>query len=93
MGSGGAPKGQVTGLRDVTAIAAGEKHTVALRRDGTVWAWGANSEGQFGDGTTTHSRTPVQVHGLSGITAIVAGAIHTVALRRDGTIWAWATTP
>jgi alpha-tubulin suppressor-like RCC1 family protein len=86
---------QVAGLSGVTvtAIAAGEFHTVALASDGTVWAWGSNSNGQLGDGTTTDSPMPVQVTGLSGVTvtAIAAGEFHTVALASDGTVWAWGS--
>jgi alpha-tubulin suppressor-like RCC1 family protein len=53
---------QVTGLTgNITAIAAGEFHTIALRNDGTVWDWGYNSVGQLGNGTTTNSVTPVNV--------------------------------
>ncbi len=73
-------------------LAAGSYHTVALKTDGTVWAWGLNSNGQLGDGTTTSALTPVQVTGLSGVSAIAAGGSHTVALKTDGTVWAWETT-
>ena len=64
-------------------------HSVYLRNDGTVWAWGRNSNGQLGDGTTIDRLTPVQVSGLSSMAAIAAGYDHTVALRNDGTVWAW----
>jgi len=81
---------QVNGLStNVTAIAAGGYHTVALKQDGTVWAWGLNGNGQLGDGTQTYSPTPVQASGLYNVTAIVAGDAHTVALKQDGTVWAW----
>ena len=80
---------QVSGLSNVTAIVAGFCHTVALKDDGTVWAWGNNYRGQLGDGTTTDRLTPVQVSGLSNVTAIVAGFLHTVALKDDGTVWSW----
>jgi alpha-tubulin suppressor-like RCC1 family protein len=73
----------------VTQVAAGEYHTVALKSDGTVWAWGYNTYGQLGDGTNTNRITPVQVSGLSGVTAIAAGYYDTVALKSDGTVWAW----
>ena len=62
----------------ISAIAAGNAHTVALKNDGTVVAWGDNYYGQ----------TTVPV-GLSGVSAISAGSYHTVALKNDGTVWAW----
>ncbi|HEX8437973.1 MAG TPA: hypothetical protein VF697_22880 [Archangium sp.] len=62
---------------------------MALKGDGTVWAWGYNFYGQLGDGTTTNRPAPVQVPGLSGVTAITAGGYHTVSLKGDGTVWAW----
>jgi len=80
---------QVAGLSDVTAIAAGSSHTVALKSDGSVWAWGYNYYGQLGDGSTTNQSSPVQVAGLSDVTAIVASGEHTVALKSDGSVWAW----
>ncbi|MBF0539651.1 MAG: hypothetical protein HQL03_15520, partial [Nitrospirae bacterium] len=80
----------VSGLfNGVTAIAAGYGHTIVLKGDGTVWAWGWNGEGQLGDGTTTNRSLPVQVNGLSGVTAIAAGSHYSVALKGDGTVWAW----
>ena len=82
---------QVTGLSGtVVAIAAGSGHSLALKNDGTVWAWGANYYGELGDGTTTQRTTPVQVTGLSGtVVAIAAGSNHSLALKSDGTVWAW----
>ncbi len=52
---------KVPDLTDVEAVAAGETHTLVLKTDGTVWAWGG---GKLGDGTTTESLVPVQVVGL-----------------------------
>ena len=88
-------EGDIGFLTDIIAISAGWKHTVALKSDGTVWAWGYNGYGQLGDGTTTDRHTPVQVHGegdigfLTDIITISAGGWHTVALKSDGTVWAW----
>ncbi len=79
------PSGYLIG---VTALAAGRDHTVALKNDGTVWAWGGNYYGQLGDGTIS-SLTPLQVAGQSGVISIAAGFYHTVALKNDGTVWAW----
>ena len=84
---------QVQNLNNVTAIFAGGLYTVALRNDGTVWAWGRNGAGQLGDGTTTDRFSPVQVQNLNNVTAISAGSNHTVALRNDGTVWAWGNNP
>ena len=80
---------QVSGLSGVIAIAGGMGHTIALKSDGTVWAWGANWAGRLGDGTTTDSTTPVQVSGLTSVIAIAGGGYHTIALKSDGTVWAW----
>jgi hypothetical protein len=44
-------------------VVTGESHTLALRNDGTVWAWGRNNQGQLGDGTDVNRQTPVQVKG------------------------------
>jgi hypothetical protein len=81
--------GQVKGLTGVMAIAAGYYHTLALKKDGTVWAWGENAYGELGNGTNTDSNLPVQVSGLSGVTAIAGGEYHSLALKSDGTVWAW----
>jgi uncharacterized repeat protein (TIGR02543 family) len=73
----------------VSQVSAGLYHTVAVKSDGTVWAWGYNNSGQIGDGTTTDRLTPVQVSGLTGVIAVSAGDSHTVAVKSDGTVWAW----
>ncbi len=57
-------------MADARMLAAGEYHSLALKTDGTVWAWADNGSGQLGDGTTTNSTTPVPVSGPTGATAI-----------------------
>ena len=87
--------GGISVLSGIVSVAAGDFHALALKNDGTVWAWGSGYRGQYGDGTTTDKLTPVQVHGpgnlgfLTGITAIAAGGDFNLALRNDGTVWAW----
>ena len=76
-------------LEGVTAVTAGWYYTVALKADGTVWAWGSNADGQLGDGTKIPRKTPVQVNDLVGVKAVAAGINHTVALKADGTLRAW----
>ncbi|MBU7007948.1 S-layer homology domain-containing protein [Phosphitispora fastidiosa] len=75
----------------IARIAAGYNHTVVLKNDGTVWAWGSNMYGQLGNGTTTDSAEPVMVKGLSGATALTAGYYHAAAIKNDGTVWAWGS--
>jgi hypothetical protein len=55
----------------------------------SVAAWGANDQGQLGDGTTTDRHAPVKVANLSGIKAIDGGAGHSLALTTSGKVWAW----
>lgn len=74
-------------MEDVVSASAGADFTVALKTDGTLWAWGGNDEGQLGTGTTERSATPVQV--LDQVSAVVAGDYHVAALRTDGTLWTW----
>ena len=70
-------------------FAAGYYHTVALREDGTLWAWGANGSGELGNGTLTSAKTPQPILTNQTWQVVAAGYFHTVALREDGTLWAW----
>ena len=86
---------QVVGLgpgSGVIAIAAGGQHSLALKRDGSVWAWGDNASGDLGDTTVAARPVPVPVSGLgpvSGVIAIAAGGDGSLALKADGTVLAW----
>ncbi|HEY2490597.1 MAG TPA: chromosome condensation regulator RCC1 [Streptosporangiaceae bacterium] len=79
----------VPGLSGVTAVAAGEEHSLALLSDGTVMAWGENRYGQLGSGSTAGSAVPVPVKGLTGVKAIAAGALFSLALLNNGTVMSW----
>jgi hypothetical protein len=77
------------GVSNVTKIAAGVEHVVALTDDGTVYTWGRNQRGQLGDGSVEDRQRPVEVRGLGDVIDVSAGWYHTLALTRDGTVWAW----
>lgn len=77
---GNQPPAAPAGLRDVTAIAAGSAHVLALRADGTVAAFGRNSSGEC--------NVPAA---LSGVAAIAAGEYHSLALKSDGTLVSWGS--
>ena len=82
-----------TPLTGITAVRGGFWHTLALKSDGTVWAWGNNDWGQLGNGSATPSYGGVayaaQVTGLSNVVAIAAGHWHSVAVKSDGSVWTW----
>lgn len=81
---------QIPGLSGITQLALGaEGNGYAVGPAGNVWAWGDNSHGQLGNGTTTSSVTPILVPGLSGITQVAAGPYYALALGSDGSVWAW----
>jgi alpha-tubulin suppressor-like RCC1 family protein len=83
-----------TPLSEVAAVAGGYAHSVAMRRDGTVWATGANGRGQLGDGTFTPRDAFVMVMTAPGIPlqnvrAIAVGTDTSHAVAADGLAWAW----
>ncbi|MCL1816897.1 MAG: hypothetical protein FWG43_04780, partial [Clostridiales bacterium] len=71
---------------DWQAIAGGDRYTVALKIDGSLWAWG---DCQLDDGTNTNYNSPVRIGTNTDWAAVAAGAYHTLALKTDGSLWAW----
>ena len=74
--------------------------TLAIRNNGSLWAWGANSTGQLGDGTTAQRNIPVLIQLGTAWTVVSAGGFnnsgsggispaHTAGIRADGTFWTW----
>jgi len=77
----------VQAFTNVIPITAGGAHSLTIRSDGTLWAWGWNEYGQLGDGTATDRHRPVQI--LTDVVSVAAGVYHSLAIRSDGTLWAW----
>lgn len=78
----------VQDVTDVVAVSAGFRHTCALRRDGSVYCWGDNENGQLGDGTRESRSGGVLVEGLHAID-VAAGKSHSCAVTEDGQVVCW----
>ncbi|MCT4581309.1 MAG: T9SS type A sorting domain-containing protein [Flavobacteriales bacterium] len=72
-------------------VSAGSEFALALKNDGTLWAWGYNYNGQLGDGTTTTRHTPIQIGSDSNWVYINAGAKHSFGIKADSTLWSWGS--
>jgi alpha-tubulin suppressor-like RCC1 family protein len=82
---------RVDDLTDVTDIAAGKDHSLAVGEGGVVYTWGRNEFGQLGlgdHGEGTDRLVPTLVDGVSGVVAVAGGAYHSLALSRNGTVMA-----
>ncbi|MDR1532338.1 MAG: hypothetical protein LBS62_09180 [Clostridiales bacterium] len=62
-------------------------HTLVIKSDGSLWAWGNNRAGQLGDGTEENRLTPVKI--MDDVTAVSAFDAHNLAVKSDGSLWAW----
>lgn len=100
-GTGGEGHGDVIPGRigrgtDWRAVSVGYRHNLALKEDGSLWAWGRNTEWQLGigrdaDGNTVHDR-PARVGAATRWSAVAAGMYFSAALKRDGSLWAWGAS-
>ena len=73
-----------------TSITAGQVNTMAIKADGSLWAWGYNGYGALGNGTTSYfNSTPTQVGSENNWKNVKAGGMHTLALKTEGSLWAW----
>ena len=80
---------QTIGLTDITAIAGGAFHSLAIKSDKTVLSWGRNTYGNLGDGSTTNSSLPIAVSLLTNVVAIDCGTNYSLALRGDDSLFAF----
>jgi alpha-tubulin suppressor-like RCC1 family protein len=80
---------QVGALTTWSKVSAGFYHSASVKTDGTLWAWGYNTSGQIGNGTTTNVSSPVQIGALTTWANVSCGGYFTLAVKTDGTLWAW----
>jgi alpha-tubulin suppressor-like RCC1 family protein len=87
------PVSVVGGFADWVSAGSGSQHSVGLRANGTLWAWGINTSAQLGDNTLVSKVSPVSVVGgfVDWIQLSVSNT-HNLALRANGTAWAWGTS-
>ena len=75
---------------DWSQVAAGVQHIVALKSGGSLWAWGANRNGEAGQPNVTNFYdTPTRIGTESDWIRIAASDSHNVALKQAGSLWAW----
>ena len=72
-----------SGVKDVSV---GANHTIFIKNNGSLWAMGANYNGQLGDGTRNNRNQPVQIES-SGVVAITTGTWGSYYLKSDGSLW------
>jgi len=80
-------------IPDAVAVGAGMFHSLAVRADGSVWAWGNNGSGQLGSGGAqgAYSVVPVHVPQIDDARAVAGGWHQSYAIRGDGTLWTWGS--
>lgn len=94
MGNGSTGQTVLTPLKIGTdtnwkTISAGNVHTVALKSDNSLWAWGDNERGEVGNGTNVPQYTPIKIGSDKDWKAIASNDTNTKALKTDGSLWAW----
>lgn len=82
---------QVGALSDWASISGGNQHSLAVKTDGSLWAWGTNSTAYpvLGDGTVIAKSSPIQIGSLTDWASVSAGGGKSHAIKTDGSLWSW----
>ena len=76
-------------MNDIDLIATGFNHNLVIKTDGNLWAWGDNSRGQLGNGTTQNRRIAEPIKIMEEVVLVTAGNLTSFALQADGSLWGW----
>lgn len=83
------PLGKIESETNWESVYSEGLYTFAIKKDGTLWAWGNNDYGQLGTGTTSYAYKPTQVGTDTNWKSISTNYYCTFAIKTDGTLWAW----
>jgi len=75
-------------MDDVAQVSANvAAHTLAVKKDGSLWVWGNGEDGRLGDGTTVDKAAPVKI--MDDVAQVSTGHYHSLAIKKDGSLWVW----
>ena len=77
----------IGGMSNCRSVSAGPNHVFVVKTDGSLWAWGENSDGQLGLGNYDLKSTPVQVGGVAHVQSVSTNDRHTLFITADGKFW------
>ena len=76
-------------VNEFISVSAGRYHTLAVKTDGSLWAWGYNLRGQLGNGETSRIPNTFPVKIMDDAFAVSASVEHSMAVKTDGSLWTW----
>lgn len=81
---------QVGTVTTWSSVSLSERHLLAVRTNGTLWAWGSNQSGAVGNSSaSSYFSTPIQIGSGTTWSAVAAGYYSSLAIQTDGSLWAW----